>query len=201
VYGGNTKMPFAEGDSVDHPVSLYAATKKANELMAYSYSHLYGLPTTGLRFFTVYGPWGRPDMAYFLFTKAILANQPIDVFNEGDMKRDFIYIDDIVEYALRIIDLTAITSPTSPVPHHVLNIGNHEPVQLLDFISCIEKKLGKTAHKRLLPMQDGDVPATYADMKALSEWVGFIPATPLSQGIDKFIDWYVRYYSTQIIND
>jgi len=201
VYGGNTKMPFAEGDSVDHPVSLYAATKKANELMAHSYSHLYGLPTTGLRFFTVYGPWGRPDMAYFLFTKAILANQPIDVFNEGDMKRDFIYIDDIVEYALRIIDLTAITSPTSPVPHHVLNIGNHEPVQLLDFISCIEKKLGKTAHKRLLPMQDGDVPATYADMKALSEWVGFIPATPLSQGIDKFIDWYVRYYSTQIIND
>ena len=195
VYGGNTKMPFAEGDSVDHPVSLYAATKKANELMAHSYSHLYGLPTTGLRFFTVYGPWGRPDMAYSLFTKAILANQPIDVFNQGDMKRDFTYIDDIVEVVLRVTYRAAIPSLASPVPYRVFNIGNHEPVQLLAFIACIERKLGQTAQKRLLPMQEGDVPATYADMKALSEWVGFSPATSITQGIDRFIDWYVSYYT------
>ncbi len=200
VYGGNTKMPFSEDDSVDHPVSLYAATKKANELMAHSYSHLYGLPTTGLRFFTVYGPWGRPDMAYYLFTKAILANQPINVFNHGDMKRDFTYIDDIVEGVLRVTDRAAIPSPKSLVPYRVFNIGNHEPVLLLDFIACIEKKLGQEVLKRLLPMQDGDVPATYADMKALSEWVGFSPATSITQGIDKFIDWYISYYSPQEIN-
>lgn len=194
VYGGNTKMPFSESDSVDHPVSLYAATKKANELMAHSYSHLYGLPTTGLRFFTVYGPWGRPDMAYFLFTKAILANQPIDVFNQGDMKRDFTYIDDVVEGVLRTTDRAATPSQTTQVSYRVFNIGNHEPVQLLDFIACIENSLGKTAQKRLLPMQDGDVPATYADTKALSEWVGFSPATPLKQGIARFVDWYVNHY-------
>jgi UDP-glucuronate 4-epimerase len=195
VYGGNTKMPFSESDAVDHPVSLYAATKKANELMAHSYSHLYGLPTTGLRFFTVYGPWGRPDMAYFLFTKAILANQAIDVFNHGDMKRDFTYIDDIVEGVLRVTDRAATPLQTSQVPHRVFNIGNHVPVQLLDFIACIEHRLGKTAQKRLLPMQDGDVPATYADMTALSEWVDFSPATSLTQGIEKFINWYASYYS------
>lgn len=187
-------MPFSESDAVDHPISLYAATKKANELMAHSYSHLYGLPTTGLRFFTVYGPWGRPDMAYFLFTKAILANRPIDVFNNGDMKRDFTYIDDIVEGVLRVTDRAPTPSPTSRVPCRVFNIGNHEPVQLLDFIACIEKNLGQTAQKRLLPMPDGDVPATYADMKALTEWVGFSPATPLTQGIEKFINWYASYY-------
>ena len=199
VYGGNTKMPFSESDAVDHPVSLYAATKKANELMAHSYSHLYGLPTTGVRFFTVYGPWGRPDMAYFLFTKAILANQPIDVFNQGDMKRDFTYIDDIVEGVLRVTDRIATPSQTSQVPCRVFNIGNHEPVQLLDFIACIENSLGKTAKKRFLPMQDGDVPSTYADTKALSEWVGFSPATPLTQGIPKFVDWYTNYYGTRPI--
>lgn len=197
VYGGNTKMPFAEDDSVDHPVSLYAATKKANELMAHSYSHLYGLPTTGLRFFTVYGPWGRPDMAYFLFTKAILANQPFDVFNQGDMKRDFTYIDDIVEGVLRVTDRPATPSATSKVPYKVFNIGNHEPVQLLDFITCIENNLGKKAQKRLLPMQDGDVPATYADMTLLSEWIDFSPATPLTRGIANFVDWYLIYYKSQ----
>ncbi len=197
VYGGNTKMPFAENDSVDHPVSLYAATKKANELMAHSYSHLYGMPTTGLRFFTVYGPWGRPDMAYFLFTKAILSNKSIDVFNQGDMKRDFTYIDDIVEGILRITDRAPIPSALSPVPYRVFNIGNHEPVQLLDFIACIEKKLGRTAKKRFLPMQDGDVSATYAHMKALTDWVNFSPSTSLTSGIENFVDWYVSYYKTQ----
>ena len=197
VYGGNTKMPFSEGDPVDHPVSLYAATKKANELMAHSYSHLYGLPTTGLRFFTVYGPWGRPDMAYFLFTKAILGNQTIDVFNHGDMKRDFTYIDDIVEGVLRVTDRPATPSATSKVPYKVFNIGNHEPVQLIDFITCIENNLGKKAQKRLLPMQDGDVPATYADMTLLSEWIDFSPATPLTRGIANFVDWYRIYYKSQ----
>lgn len=194
VYGGNIKMPFSESDPVDHPVSLYAATKKANELMAHSYSHLYGLPTTGLRFFTVYGPWGRPDMAYFLFTKAILEDQPINVFNHGDMKRDFTYIDDIVEGVVRVLDRTATPVQGSHVPCRVFNIGNHQPVQLLDFIACIEASLGKKAQKRLLPIQDGDVPATYAEMSALSDWVGFRPAMPVEQGIAKFVSWYASYY-------
>ena len=196
VYGGNKKMPFSETDPVDHPVSLYAATKKANELMAHTYSHLYALPTTGLRFFTVYGPWGRPDMAYFLFTRAILEGRPIDVFNHGDMKRDFTYVDDIVEGVVRVVDKIATPVDGSSVPHRVFNIGNNDPVQLLDFIGCIERKLGKTAQKRLLPMQDGDVPATYADITALDRWVGFRPSTPLQQGLDRFVDWYARYYKS-----
>ncbi|WP_119352607.1 NAD-dependent epimerase [Azohydromonas sediminis] len=204
VYGGNTKLPFSEHDSVDHPVSLYAATKKANELMAHTYSHLYGLPTTGLRFFTVYGPWGRPDMALFLFTKAILEGRPIDVFNHGQMQRDFTYIDDIVEGVVRVTDRTATPNAayvsdapdpgTSNVPYRVFNIGNHQPVPLLDFIACIERALGMKAEKRLLPMQDGDVPATYADTDALREWVGFQPATPIQVGIERFVAWYRDYY-------
>ncbi|MGE5490518.1 MAG: NAD-dependent epimerase/dehydratase family protein, partial [Actinomycetota bacterium] len=204
VYGGNTKMPFSEHDSVDHPVSLYAATKKANELMAHTYSHLYGLPTTGLRFFTVYGPWGRPDMALFLFTKAILEGRPIDVFNHGNMQRDFTYIDDIVEGVIRTMDRTAEANPdyrseeadpaTSNVPYRVFNIGNHNPVPLLDFIGAIESALGMKAEKRLLPMQDGDVPATYADTQALADWVGFAPATSVEEGVRRFVAWYRDYY-------
>jgi UDP-glucuronate 4-epimerase len=204
VYGGNTRLPFSEHDSVDHPVSLYAATKKANELMAHTYSHLYGLPTTGLRFFTVYGPWGRPDMALFLFTKAILEGRPIDVFNHGRMQRDFTYVDDIVEGVVRVADRTAEPNPafvsdtpdpgTSNVPYRVFNIGNHQPVQLLEYIACVEQALGMKAEKRLLPMQDGDVPATYADTDALREWVGFQPATPIQVGIERFVAWYRDYY-------
>ncbi|MCI1193233.1 NAD-dependent epimerase [Calidifontimicrobium sp. SYSU G02091] len=204
VYGGNTKLPFSEHDSVDHPVSLYAATKKANELMAHTYSHLYGLPTTGLRFFTVYGPWGRPDMALFLFTKAILEGRPINVFNHGHMQRDFTYVDDIVEGVVRVTDHTATPNAayvsdtpdpgTSNVPYRVFNIGNHQPVPLLEFIACIERALGMTAEKRLLPMQDGDVPATYADTDALRQWVGFQPATPIQVGIERFVAWYRDYY-------
>lgn len=204
VYGGNTKMPFSEHDSVDHPVSLYAATKKANELMAHTYSHLYGLPTTGLRFFTVYGPWGRPDMALFLFTKAIIEGRPIDVFNHGNMKRDFTYIDDIVEGVIRVMDRNAAANPeydaiaadpaTSNVPYRVFNIGNNNPVQLLDFIGAIENALGKQAEKRLLPMQDGDVPATYANTDLLNDWVGFVPATTVQDGVNRFIAWYRDYY-------
>lgn len=204
VYGGNTKMPFSEHDSVDHPVSLYAATKKANELMAHTYSHLYGLPTTGLRFFTVYGPWGRPDMALFLFTKAILEGKPIDVFNHGNMRRDFTYIDDIVEGVIRVCDRAAEPNPdytsetpdpaTSAAPYRVFNIGNNDPVPLLDFIAAIEDALGIKAEKRLLPLQDGDVPATYADADALKEWVGFAPATSVKEGISRFVAWYRDYY-------
>ena len=204
VYGGNTKMPFSEHDSVDHPVSLYAATKKANELMAHTYSHLYGLPTTGLRFFTVYGPWGRPDMAPFLFADAILAGRAIDVFNFGNMQRDFTYIDDIVEGVIRSMDRTAEANPqyvpaeadpaTSNVPYRVFNIGNNDPVQLLDFIGALESAIGRTAEKRLLPMQDGDVPATYADTALLNDWVGFAPATPIQEGVKRFITWYRDYY-------
>jgi len=204
VYGGNTKMPFSEHDSVDHPVSLYAATKKANELMAHTYSHLYGLPTTGLRFFTVYGPWGRPDMALFLFTKAILEGRPIDVFNHGNMQRDFTYVDDIVEGVLRVLDRVAtpdagydpiLADPaTSNAPYRVFNIGNNNPVPLLDFISCIESALGMKAEKRLLPLQDGDVPATYANTDALKEWVGFVPGTSVIDGISRFVTWYREYY-------
>ncbi|WP_027994495.1 NAD-dependent epimerase [Simplicispira psychrophila] len=194
VYGGNTKMPFAETDAVDHPVSLYAASKKANELMAHAYSHLYRFPTTGLRFFTVYGPWGRPDMAYHLFTRAILAGEPIAVFNHGDMQRDFTYIDDITEGVLRVLDKPAPLSSAGAAPYRVFNIGNSEPVQLLDFIACIERALGKTAIKQLLPMQAGDVPATYASTQALQDWVGFVPSTPLAQGIARFVHWYCGYY-------
>ncbi|MCW5610971.1 MAG: NAD-dependent epimerase [Rubrivivax sp.] len=204
VYGGNTKMPFSEHDSVDHPVSMYAATKKANELMAHTYSHLYGLPTTGLRFFTVYGPWGRPDMALFLFTKAILEGRPIDVFNHGRMQRDFTYVDDIVEGVIRVTDRIAAPDPayraeapdpgTSNVPYRVFNIGNHSPVELMEFIGCIEQALGRPAEKNLLPLQDGDVPATYADVDALTGWVGFAPATDIRTGIARFVEWYRAYY-------
>jgi UDP-glucuronate 4-epimerase len=204
VYGGNTKMPFSERDGVDHPVSLYAATKKANELMAHSYSHLYRLPTTGLRFFTVYGPWGRPDMALFLFTQAILAGRPIDVFNHGRMQRDFTYVDDIVEGLIRVLDRIATADPayvsdaadpaTSSAPYRVFNIGNHDPVPLLDFIGAIEDALGKTAEKRLLPMQDGDVMATYADTSLLNDWIGFAPATSVREGVGRFVAWYRDYY-------
>ena len=204
VYGGNTKMPFSEHDSVDHPVSMYAATKKANELMAHTYSHLFGLPTTGLRFFTVYGPWGRPDMALFLFTKAILEGRPIDVFNHGKMQRDFTFVDDIVEGVVRVLDRTAAPNPayvadapdpaTSNVPYRVFNIGNHQPVQLLDYIGCVEQALGRKAQMKLLPLQDGDVPATYADVDALRDWVGFTPATDIQDGVGRFVEWYRGYY-------
>lgn len=204
VYGGNTKMPFAESDAVDHPVSLYAATKKANELMAHTYSHLYGLPTTGLRFFTVYGPWGRPDMALFLFTKAILEQRPIEVYNFGRMQRDFTYVDDVADGVVRVLDRPASAEPafdaaqpnpaTSHAPYRVFNIGNRNPVPLLDFIGYIEQALGRKAEKRLLPMQDGDVLATYADVQALADWVGSVPATPLQQGVDRFVAWYRSYY-------
>jgi len=202
VYGGNTKMPFSESDAVDHPVSLYAATKKANELMAHTYSHLYRLPTTGLRFFTVYGPWGRPDMAYFSFTKAILEGRPIDVYNHGRMARDFTYIDDIAEGVVRVVD--RIAEPASSAgaglghdaPARVFNIGNSAPVPLLEFISTLERCLGRKAELRLLPMQDGDVPATYADVEALARWVGFRPTTPIDVGLERFAAWFRAYYPT-----
>lgn len=204
VYGANTQMPFSTHHNVDHPVSLYAASKKANELMAHTYSHLYGLPTTGLRFFTVYGPWGRPDMALFLFTKAILEDKPIDVFNHGKMMRDFTYIDDIVEGVMRVLDNVAAANPdwsgdapdsaTSYAPYRIYNIGNNEPVELMAFIEAIEKAIGKSAIKNLLPIQPGDVPATYADVDDLIRDVGFKPATPVETGIQNFVDWYRSYY-------
>ena len=204
VYGANTVMPFSVHHNVDHPVSLYAASKKANELMAHSYSHLYKLPTTGLRFFTVYGPWGRPDMALFLFTKAILERKPIDVFNEGRMQRDFTYIDDIVEGIVRVTDRVACpdkawsgTAPdpsTSQAPYKIYNIGNHEPVELMVFIETLEKALGIKAVKNMLPMQLGDVPATYANVDDLMRDVGFRPSTPIGTGIEKFVAWYHDYY-------
>ncbi|MBK9361208.1 MAG: NAD-dependent epimerase [Rubrivivax sp.] len=204
VYGGNTRMPFSVHDRVDHPVSMYAATKKANELMAHTYSHLFGVPTTGLRFFTVYGPWGRPDMALFLFTKAILEGRPIDVFNHGRMQRDFTYVDDIAEGVVRVTDRIATPASdydalnpdpaTSQAPYRVFNIGNHHPVPLMDFIACIEQALGREAIKNFLPLQDGDVPATYADVQALNDWTGFTPATPIQTGIGRFVDWYRAYY-------
>ncbi|MCB1926926.1 MAG: NAD-dependent epimerase [Rhodocyclaceae bacterium] len=204
VYGGNTLMPFSEHHSVDHPISMYAATKKANELMAHTYSHLFGLPTTGLRFFTVYGPWGRPDMALFLFTKAILEGRPIDVFNHGRMRRDFTYIDDIVQGVVRTMDHVAEGDPEfdpdqpdpgrSKAPFRVFNIGNHNPVELMAFIEAIEEALGQTAEKNFLPMQDGDVPATYADTAELRQWTDFQPATPVKQGVARFIDWYRDYF-------
>ena len=195
VYGGNTKLPFSETDNVDHPVSLYAATKKANELMAHTYSHLYGLPTTGLRFFTVYGPWGRPDMAPFLFADAILNNKPIKVFNHGDMRRDFTYIDDIVEGIIRVLDKPATASTSTGAAYRLFNIGNNQPEKLLDFIKYLENAIGKTAQKEFLPMQAGDVKATFADTSALEAWVGFKPNTTLETGVDKFVAWYRAFYN------
>ena len=230
VYGSNTKLPFSTDDSVDHPISMYAATKKANELMAHTYSHLYGIPTTGLRFFTVYGPWGRPDMALFKFTRSILNGDPIDVYNEGKMRRDFTYIDDIVEGILRVCDhipglgtrnselgdSSALTESRIPnpasrlpspegvtdhgpsaevhAPYRIYNIGNHSPVELLDFIGALEAALGKKAKLNFLPMQPGDVPATYADVDDLMRDVGFKPDTPIHEGIGRFVDWYRSYY-------
>jgi UDP-glucuronate 4-epimerase len=203
VYGANTKMPYSVRDNVDHPVSLYAATKKANELMAHAYSHLFRLPTTGLRFFTVYGPWGRPDMAMFLFTKAILEGKPIEVFNHGKMRRDFTYIDDIVEGVIRTADRIPEPDPNWPgdhqdprsaAPYRIYNIGNNQPVELLEMIATLEKYLGRTAVKNMLPMQPGDVPATYADVNELMHDVGFRPATPLEDGVPRFVQWYRSYY-------
>lgn len=204
VYGANTKMPFSVHDNVDHPVSLYAASKKANELMAHTYSHLFGLPTTGLRFFTVYGPWGRPDMALFLFTKAILEGRPIDVFNHGNMQRDFTYVDDIVEGVIRVNDNVASPNPqwssdapdpgTSAAPYRIYNIGNSNPVKLMDMIGALENCLGQKAEKNMLPMQPGDVPATFADVDALVKDAGFQPATSIEDGIEQFVRWYREYY-------
>ncbi len=204
VYGGNTVTPFSVHDNVDHPLSLYAASKKANELMAHTYSHLYRLPTTGLRFFTVYGPWGRPDMAMFLFTKAILEGRPIDVFNFGDMERDFTYIDDIVEGVVRTADHVATPNPewtgaspdpgTSNAPYRLYNIGNNQPVQLMHLIGLIEEELGAEAEKNFLPLQPGDVPATFADVDDLVADVGFKPATPLEVGVKRFVAWYREFY-------
>ncbi|MEO0438610.1 MAG: NAD-dependent epimerase [Pseudomonadota bacterium] len=204
VYGMNETMPFSVHDNVDHPISLYAATKKSNELMAHTYSHLYGLPTTGLRFFTVYGPWGRPDMALFLFTKAILQGEPINIFNNGNMRRDFTYIDDIVEGIVRLLAKPAVAnsqwsgeSPdpgTSTAPYRLFNIGNNNPVPLLDFVAAIESALGAEAKKNFLPMQAGDVAATYANIDALDDWVGYRPTTPIEEGIQHFVDWYRAYY-------
>ena len=206
VYGANTRMPFSVHDNVDHPLSLYAATKKANELMAHTYSHLYGLPTTGLRFFTVYGPWGRPDMALFLFTRAILAGQPIDVFDYGHHRRDFTYIDDIVEGVIRVLDRVATPDPgwssenpdpaTSHAPYRLYNIGSHRPVELMRYIEVLEDCLGRKAIKNLLPMQPGDVPDTYADVEALVKDVGYQPGTPIEVGVARFVAWYREFYRT-----
>ena len=204
VYGGNTAMPFSEHHNIDHPISLYAASKKANELMAHTYSHLYQLPCTGLRFFTVYGPWGRPDMALFLFTKAILAGEPIDIFNHGNMVRDFTFVDDIVEGVIRVLDKPATPNPafnpanpdpaTSSAPYRVFNIGNNQPTPLMDYIAALESALGVTAKKNYLPMQPGDVPATSANTDELDAWVGFKPDTAVKDGVARFVDWYRGYY-------
>ncbi len=204
VYGAVTQMPFSVRQNVDHPVSLYAASKKANELIAHSYSHLFALPTTGVRFFTVYGPWGRPDMALFLFTRAILSGKPIDVFNNGEMERDFTYIDDIVEGLVRLGERPAAPDPnwsgrhptpnTSRAPYRIYNIGNHAPVRLLRLIEVLEDCLGRKAEKRLLPMQPGDVPATYADIDDLTRDVGFTPSTPIEVGVERFVRWYRDHY-------
>jgi UDP-glucuronate 4-epimerase len=204
VYGLNEKQPFSTHDSVDHPISLYAASKKSNELMAHTYSHLFGIQTTGLRFFTVYGPWGRPDMALFLFTKAIFEDKPIDVFNYGEMERDFTYIDDIVEGVIRVIDNPAKPNKnfdkknpdpsTSSAPYKVYNIGNNAPVKLMDFITALEKKIGKTAKKNMLPIQPGDVPSTYADVTDLIEDLGYKPNTSIEEGISNFVDWYKEFF-------
>lgn len=208
VYGNNTKMPLSTSDNVDHPISLYAATKKSNELMAHTYSHLFGLPTTGLRFFTVYGPWGRPDMALFLFTKALLENRPIQVFNYGDMVRDFTYIDDIIEGVVRVIDHPAKPSPagknnvscSDTAPYKVYNIGNASPVSLTEYIAAIEAALGKTAEKEFLPMQPGDVPRTEADVTDLMRDLGYKPSTPVKTGIEKFTTWYKTYFGIESCN-
>lgn len=206
VYGSNTKLPFSEDDNIDHPVSLYAASKKANELMAHTYSHLYSLPTTGLRFFTVYGPWGRPDMALFLFTKAILAGEPIDVFNNGDMIRDFTYVEDIVEGVVRVIDRAPVADPnwdgnnpnpaTSAAPYRVYNIGNSSPQNLMRYIEVLEENLGKTAVKNFMPMQSGDVRATQADTRRLSSDTGYKPDTTIEFGIARFVEWYREFYES-----
>ena len=208
VYGTNTRQPFATSHNVDHPVSLYAATKKANELMAHTYSHLYGLPTTGLRFFTVYGPWGRPDMALFKFTEAILAGRPIDVYNHGKMRRDFTYIDDVAEGVIRTADFPAAPDEafdseaphpaTSRAPYRVYNIGNNQPVELLTLIEVLESALGRKAEKNMLPMQPGDVPATCADVDDLAAAVGFRPATPIEQGVAEFVAWYREYFAARL---
>ena len=207
VYGSNTKMPFSVHDNVDHPVSLYAATKKANELMAHTYSHLYGIPTTGLRFFTVYGPWGRPDMALFKFTKAILNGDPIDVYNHGEMERDFTYVDDIVEGIVRLVDRIPQPDPdwsgdapdpgSSKAPYRIYNIGSNRPVKLMTFIRTLEKALEKEAVINYMPMQPGDVPATYADVSDLEREVGYKPATSLEEGIANFVAWYKDYYGVK----
>ena len=204
VYGGNTKMPFAESDAVDHPISYYAATKKANELMAHSYAHLYGIPTTGLRFFTVYGPWGRPDMALFKFTKAMLAGESIDVYGEGKLVRDFTYIDDIVEGIMRVLDKPATPDAshdsqnpnpgTSTAPYRIFNIGNNAPTVLMDYIAALEGALQMTARKQMLPIQPGDMHSTSADTRALQAWVGFSPAMPVATGVQHFVDWYRSFY-------
>lgn len=204
VYGANVKMPFSTDDAVDHPVSLYAATKKSNELMAHTYSHLYGIPTTGLRFFTVYGPMGRPDMAYFSFTNKITNGETIKIFNQGDMMRDFTYIDDIVDGIVRLLDKAPQANPdydreyptpkASYAPYKVYNIGNNKPVQLLEFVETLEKHLGVTAEKEFLPMQPGDVQATFADIEDLNQVTGFRPVTSLNEGLKKFVDWYKEYY-------
>ena len=204
VYGANTQMPFSEEHGADHPITLYAATKRSNELMAHSYSSLYGLPTTGLRFFTVYGPWGRPDMALFLFTKNILAGLPIEVFNDGHHQRDFTYVDDIVKGVVAAVDHVAAPDPnwdsdhpnpsTSNVPFRIYNIGNHTPVSLLRYIEVLEQCLGRKAQKNLLPMQTGDVPDTWADVEALAREVGYRPSTELEQGVKQFVEWYLSYY-------
>jgi UDP-glucuronate 4-epimerase len=204
VYGANTRIPFSVHDNVDHPVSLYAATKKANELMAHVYAHLYGLPCTGLRFFTVYGPWGRPDMALFLFTRAILEGRPIQVYNHGKMRRDFTYIDDVVESVIRVTERIPEPNPewrsdrpdpgTSSAPYRIYNIGNHDPVELIRFIEVLETKLGRKAQLDLLPLQPGDVPATYADVDDLIRDTGFQPRTSIEEGIGRFVDWYREYY-------
>ena len=204
VYGGNEKVPFSEHDNVDHPVSLYAATKKANELMAHTYSHLYQIPTTGLRFFTVYGPWGRPDMSPMLFTKAILANEPIQVFNHGDMMRDFTYIDDVIASVNETLFKTATPNinfdakhpdpATSHAPYRIFNIGNSQPVPLMHFIETIENALGKKAIKNMMDMQAGDVKVTSADTSELNQWVNFRPSTSIKEGVKRFVDWYTNYY-------
>ena len=204
VYGANTKMPFSVHQNVDHPLSFYAATKKANELMAHTYAHLYQLPVTGLRFFTVYGPWGRPDMALFLFTKNILAGKPIDVFNYGNHRRDFTFVDDIAQGVVRAMDRPAQPNPawngdapdpgTSQAPYRLYNIGNNQPVELMRYIECIEQNLGRKAEKNLLPLQAGDVPDTFADVQDLVQDVGYKPATPVEEGVRRFIEWYVGYY-------
>jgi UDP-glucuronate 4-epimerase len=204
VYGSNLKLPFSENDSVDHPISLYAATKKANEVMAHSYAHLYGLPCTGLRFFTVYGPWGRPDMALFKFTRGILAGEELPIYNRGEMVRDFTYVDDVVEAVARLINQPASpdlafdpmnpTPSTSQAPYRVYNIGNNNPVNLMRYIEILERTLGKKAQLNLLPMQPGDVPATVADVSALQNAVGFRPSTPVEVGVARFVEWYRSYY-------